>query len=691
MKYSIPVKFIAIVLCALSLVFCAGGIIGIVVAEANNLYSTTMADWTRQELESSSYRLAHEVAEQFAAAYDGNCSDAVMTRLYGQSDYHAQLSDKWGFDADQWSVTLVRDGKVLLEGEAPRRATKFQHTLEIYYPSVVSAEAVAISEDGESWVHENGTEPYLLEYDDSFLIEETDGTFSQVYIDYYTGPAHYDAIVWMTEECVNVFALEMVSFIFQWRNYFIWAVLVGLLIFAVTLVYLCSAAGRHPGTDQVYPVALNRLPLDLYGGLLGIVAILLTWVGIELIELFINQDAASWMMLTLVGLCGFGITLLAVAFIFAFAAQLKTKGGFWWRRTVIGFLLVKLGHGLRWTARGCRAIFNLLPLVWQWLLAALLMALSIFICLILFVVNWGFWQMLWLTLLVTVIIGSVIVIGYWAYCMGTLLKGVRFMAQGGLHHQIPTRHLHGKFRDFAIQINSMAGAARIAAEQQLRSERMKTELITNVSHDIKTPLTSIINYVDLLKKPHTETDGQQYLDVLNRQSQRLKKLIEDLMEMSKASTGNIAVEMSNVDAVETVNQALGEFSDKLERVALTPVFRHPEIPVIMRADGKLVWRVMSNLLSNAVKYAMPGTRLYIELAQEQGSVLLSLKNVSREALRRDADELMERFVRGDISRNSEGSGLGLNIAKSLMEIQNGQMQLLLDGDLFKVTLIFPTA
>jgi len=220
---------------------------------------------------------------------------------------------------------------------------------------------------------------------------------------------------------------------------------------------------------------------------------------------------------------------------------------------------------------------------------------------------------------------------------------------------------------------------------------MKSELITNVSHDIKTPLTSIINYVDLLQKPHTEEDQVQYLEVLARQSQQLKKLLDDLMDMSKASTGNMTVEISLLDAVEAVNQALGEFSDKLEKARIVPVFRHAESFVPMMADGRLVWRVLNNLLGNAVKYAMPGTRLYLDLMCVNDTVVISLKNISREELNVDAEELMERFVRGDDSRNTEGSGLGLNIAKSLMELQKGQMQLLVDGDLFKVTLIFPGA
>ena len=230
-----------------------------------------------------------------------------------------------------------------------------------------------------------------------------------------------------------------------------------------------------------------------------------------------------------------------------------------------------------------------------------------------------------------------------------------------------------------------------AVQSQVRSERMKTELITNVSHDIKTPLTSIINFVDLLSRPHSKEDEKQYLEVLSRQSLQLKKLIEDLMELSKASSGNIQANIMTMDVAESVNQALGEFSDKLEKVHLTPVFHQPAEPALVAADGRLTWRVLSNLLSNAVKYATPGTRVYVEIVKEADTVQLSVKNVSREELRLSAEDLLERFVRGDASRNREGSGLGLNIAKTLMEVQGGSLQLTLDGDLFKVTLAFPAA
>ena len=288
-------------------------------------------------------------------------------------------------------------------------------------------------------------------------------------------------------------------------------------------------------------------------------------------------------------------------------------------------------------------------------------------------------------------IASLTTILYGSNCFGRLLEGAKRMRSGDLESKVEDNYLVGCFREFAGELNGLADVAMVAAQNQLKSERMKTELITNVSHDIKTPLTSIINYVDLLEKPHTAEEEKAYVEVLSRQSQRLKKLIDDLMEMSKASTGNIQVEIGEIDAVEAVTQALGEFADKLTTAGLTPVFHQSEENIMLLADGRLLWRAMSNVLSNAVKYALPGTRLYVDVSATQDKAIISFKNISGAQLNISAEELMERFVRGDSSRNTEGSGLGLNIAKSLMELQKGQLQLLVDGDLFKVTLVFPRA
>ena len=674
MKHSIAVKFIAIILCAISLVSCVGGALGIAVNESYGLYTGDTNKWLENELDNIGFNIAWASAILYNAEHLGGCSEDVLKTL---REVHQSATMK---NDTGWSVTLLRDGEVLLEGDST-----MEGALTMTY--TVSPSCPVQLKDGTAAVEADMT----LHYTEMlFVFDSTQGYDYPVEMAYYDGP-EYKAVVYLQPQVADSFMVSFIGILYELRYQFIGMLIVGLLAFAVTLVYLCCAAGRRPGSDKVYPMALNRLPLDLYAAAVCLMEAGLSWLVFEMIDACISYGG-NWAVASLIGLGSFAMALLIVVFLFACAAQMKTGGGFWWRRTIVGWCIVKIARGLRWIGRGIRALFRLLPLVWQWLVAVVLMAVFPVLFLFGIFAAWdGFWKLIWGILFIGSLFVDVLIIAHWAYSLGQLMKGVQVMSQGGLHYQIPVRRLTGKFREFAVALNSMAGAARISAERQLKSERMKTELITNVSHDIKTPLTSIINYVDLLKKPHDDAQESQYLDVLDRQSQRLKKLIDDLMEMSKASTGNIAVEMGRMDAVETVNQALGEFSDKLETVDLIPVFRYPAEPVMIRADGKLLWRVMSNLLSNAVKYAMPGTRLYIDLLVINGNAVLNMKNISRDQLNVNADELMERFVRGDASRNTEGSGLGLNIAKSLVELQKGQMHLMVDGDLFKVTMVFPLA
>lgn len=324
-------------------------------------------------------------------------------------------------------------------------------------------------------------------------------------------------------------------------------------------------------------------------------------------------------------------------------------------------------------------LYALLPLVWQWLLVGGILGVWILVAAL------SRSELM----LLTGVAAGICAILYGASVFGTLLQAAQRMRAGDLEIKVDEKIMLGAFRDFARELNGLSDVVVLVSQKQMRSERMRTELITNVTHDIKTPLTSIINYVDLLQKPHQQEDTKVYLEVLSRQSNRLKRLIDDLLELSKASTGNISVELQTMDAVETVNQALGEFTDKLAAAQLTPMFRQPQDPMLIRADGKLTWRAMSNLLSNASKYAQPGTRLYIDMIPLEDKLCVSFKNISRDPLNVSAEGLMERFVRGEASRNQEGSGLGLNIAQSMMELQHGTLELLVDGDLFKVTLIFP--
>lgn len=287
-------------------------------------------------------------------------------------------------------------------------------------------------------------------------------------------------------------------------------------------------------------------------------------------------------------------------------------------------------------------------------------------------------------------IGSLVGLAWVLSQLSRLIEGAKHLSEGDLSYKIDTAHLHGPFRRNADMLNRISRGCAVEVERRMKSEHLKTELLTNVSHDIKTPLTSIINYVDLLKKTDLQPkEAREYADVLERQSNRLKKLLEDLIEASKASTGNITVELAPTDAAELLRQAVGEYSERLTAQSLETVLRIGGESCTITADGRLLWRVFDNLLGNVVKYAMPGTRVYLDLTEQGGQSSIVVKNISREALNIDTDELMERFVRGDASRATEGSGLGLSIARSLTECMGGRFELSVDGDLFKVTLRFP--
>lgn len=591
-----------------------------------------------------------------------------------------------------------------------------------------AVEATAITE----------TEPVWDEADDNiYYYPDDNGERQSLHYTWEQTP-EYRVTVYVSREYADMNrnpAWQLVGLVYTWRTQLMVGLGVSLLVFALLAVYLCCAAGRKPGTDVVRAGGLNRIPLDLYAFLVVLGVGCIGVVFVEEADYLLELERT--LALSIVGYGGYCCALMIVGFCFAFAAQVKTPEYFWWRNSLCGrvfslFILacrwcwkqwLRVWHWLpkavRWVwnlaARIFRAcwklvlwtwnlvmgilgtvwgfvarwgkacgrwigrMYGMLPLVWQWLVA---IPLLFFLLLI----NIGSASPAGILLRMGIVLLATV---YLASAFGTLLAGARRMCDGDLGTKVDDKMLVGCFREFADSLNGLSDAALVAAREQLKSERMRTELITNVSHDIKTPLTSIINYVDLLQYPHTPEQEKEYLAVLSRQSARMKKLIDDLMEMSKAASGSLPVEITQVDAGEAINQALGEFADKLAAADLTPVFRQPEEPILMMADGRLAWRAMSNLLSNAVKYALPGTRLYIDLSRAGSSVMISMKNISREQLNVSADELMERFVRGDTSRNTEGSGLGLNIAKSLMELQKGQLQLLVDGDLFKATLIFP--
>lgn len=269
-------------------------------------------------------------------------------------------------------------------------------------------------------------------------------------------------------------------------------------------------------------------------------------------------------------------------------------------------------------------------------------------------------------------------------------EGIRRIRDGEVEYKVDLVNLHGASRELADAVNHIGEGIYKAVRTSMKDEQMKTDLITNVSHDIKTPLTSIINYIDLLKRQKIEEEpAKGYIAILDSKAQRLKQLTDDLVEASKISSGNIELEQEKLNLTELLNQSIGEFSEKLEECGLQVIFEKGDVPAYIYADSRRMWRVMENLFHNICKYALEGTRVYIDIDTQEGRVLASVKNISRQQMHICPEELTERFIRGDSSRTTEGSGLGLSIAKSLIHVQGGTFQILMDGDLFKVEFSFP--
>ncbi len=677
MRYSIAVKFIAIFLTAVALVAVFSCTLGIVQVAELGLYTDGIEGWVHNRLEWQAYSLATDLTDRYAVRALTNCPDELLEQLGYW--YVFEESIHWtGLSEESYDFEITDpEGEVLAEAKGlPETAESFsyQSGCSIRYPVLVTDVKVI-------------DETYGKEYLRGETVEAEVYNGKPVVIRYYESP-EYSVQIRLDPDAGmdrSGTSLELVRLIYELRYDLMVVLGISLLVLAAGMVYICWSAGKSSTAQAVAPGGLNRLPLDLYAAAGGVGGYFLGRLAVQMMNHWIfGMDNLNAGTLMLVGLVLLAIAVICVGFIFALSAQIKTGKLFWWRHCFLGWLSGKLWKILRFLWRSISSLLQMLPVMWHYV--ALSGVLSI--CFVLAIVLPA-GTYLYIFLLPVAI--CILVVLYSGYAYSMLLRGAEKMAKGDLNTKIDKRFLVGAYAKCADYLNALADVVVEAAKNQTRSERMRTELITNVSHDIKTPLTSIINYVDLLRSAPDEQAVEQYLEVLGRQSQRLKKLIEDLMEMSRASSGNIPVTLIRLDPAETVNQALGEFSDKLAARDLSVVLRQPEQPLGMVADGRLAWRVLSNLLSNAVKYALPGTRVYVDVMEVEEQVLISLKNISAEQLNISADELTERFVRGDVSRNTEGSGLGLNIAKSLMELQKGQLQLLVDGDLFKVTLVFPKA
>lgn len=472
-------------------------------------------------------------------------------------------------------------------------------------------------------------------------------------------------------------------------KYILFIVLVFLLIVAVSLtVFLCSVSGRRKGETVVRTNFIDKIPLDLlfciYITIVSVMAFIYSSIDYQLYYMGAQANSSNQFIILAVMASFFVIFLspIFISFIMTLATRIKIGG--WYKNTVIYFILHFIYRQFKkFFAFIGRCIHNAHAIVKSIVFLLLFITSDIFILASFESIGILFWL---------IRTGIFIFIALmFALDMNILKQGTKRMCNGDLDFKINTNNLHFDSKEIGKDFNNIGEGLSNAVSKQTQSERMKTELITNVSHDIKTPLTCIINYIDLLEKENIESEpAREYINTLHTQAYRLKKLTEDLVEASKASTGNITVNKEILDINLLLSQAIGEYEDK---------FHEKNIDILLLlccekenshilCDGQLLWRVLDNLLSNIDKYAQEHTRVYVSTERKSNSIILTFKNVSKYALNISAEELTERFVRGDSSRNTEGSGLGLSIAKNLTELQGGTFNIEIDGDLFKTIISF---
>ncbi|MBS7329327.1 MAG: HAMP domain-containing histidine kinase [Lachnospiraceae bacterium] len=482
----------------------------------------------------------------------------------------------------------------------------------------------------------------------------------------------------------DILKLSQETYAGLYNNYFeaIVSFAVSTLLLLAILVILTINAGkvtliREDDTQEVIvkSARIDRIPIEILA-VVTILTLLLLSLGSEYaLDYLINGKLIKYnsiTAITLAGIAGFVICAIKIFLYLIYVRKFKCK--LMWNTSLCRLVLGKSRQAaLDLYDNGSLVVRTWLPYLIFLALNLVLVLLGLTGTLIAFIID--------------------MFVGVWLYnesrVRSKIVDGIDVIAGGDAKHKIDTAGMHGYNLNLAEAVNSIGDGIDKAVSTSMKDERMKADLITNVSHDIKTPLTSIINYVDLLKRANIEDEtARGYIDILEQKSLRLKALTNDLVEISKISSGNITLELVNLNMVEMINQVTGEFDERFKEKSLIPILNLPKEDVVIHADGQALYRILENLYINIYKYALRGTRVYIDLATNENKALLTIRNISAEPVNLDSAMLTERFIRGDISRGTEGSGLGLSIAKSLAEAQNGRLDLSLDGDLFKVVVSF---
>lgn len=458
-----------------------------------------------------------------------------------------------------------------------------------------------------------------------------------------------------------------------WIKVCIFCGLVSLMGWIISLVYLTLATGRRTGEEKIHLNPIDKIKTEI------LVAAFIFMMA-ELVILITKVNSEEWAVYGIIVASGtVSLVIDGLFLIFYLSMVRRMKAEMLWETSVAC-----------WLERGIRKVFARQKTTVRVLL---LFAGHMAVCFVLAVGAFYYQSMTALVVLLLFSAGECYMILRKAVEQYQIRQGVEKIRDGALSGKIDIEQLHGEEKSLAEAINNIGEGLLHAVDDSTKNERMKADLITNVSHDIKTPLTSIINYVNLMKLEKIDNERVQgYIQILDEKSQRLRQLTADLVEASKISSGNVKLDMQVIDLVELVYQTSGEFNEKFEQKELTIVTKLPKTAVLIRADGRQLYRVIENLYNNVAKYALEKTRVYVDIAYVEEKVVFSIKNVSEHSLAREnsnAGDLTERFIRGDSSRTTEGSGLGLSIAKSLTVLMGGVFDIKVDGDLFKASITFP--
>lgn len=649
--------------------------IGVSAAQAGE-YSITEYDY----LENRQIMLPNEVVEE---SYDGARDDVVVHHYYTPNEAGVAGIDEALYDDGE---TLPYAVEMILRGEGTEGYVDFsklnQTAFRINSCDVILLDHIREIEGGELTLIDSGTidKKYFItsNYPEYYLDENfTLHVGQEAAPEYYWIVSLIPDITQPVPEGSKYQATAMgVELFYKYGNNACVVAIFFAVMTLVSFVFLVYACGYRKDKEGIVLTWFDRLPLEVISAAVFFVEL----VPICIIGAIATENSRIIVMnlnvfIPIVVSAAIGFCAIALWYVLSLCVRIKY--GKWWRNSICY-------KACSFVWRAVRKLFDNITLLWKLILFVFIKAVIELFVLAAASADGG---LIFLWLIETVLL-SAAAFGA-ALQINELQKAAEKMAGGNLGYKVRTEKMFSICKTHGENLNKIGEGLSKAVDERIKSERFKTELITNVSHDIKTPLTSIINYVDLLEKEELHNEkAEEYLAVLERQSSKLKKLIEDLVEASKASTGNLEVGNELLEAGVFLTQTVGEFEEKLSLVGLELIVQKPEEPLYILADGRHLWRVVDNLMNNICKYAQPSSRVYVNLEKEEEKVVMTFRNISKYQLNINGSELTERFVRGDSSRNTEGHGLGLSIAKSLMDLIGGDMRIVVDGDLFKVILRF---